>query len=203
MGTLKITVDKVKTFRPTLLFCILFVFGTVRSAMDGSSIVMVGILAGIVPYMSVYKRWPEAPAGASRLQDAISSYLMSMILMLCYLGWMCLVGAIAAQVNPGYEFYSRYLEFLLLGMSTDVVFVCVMAPISKALAASVRLIPAIVLINFQIVFILLCWLYLPPLPIEGCFGCLVFMVFLATVTCGYVAMTFKEGGPRETGQSSE
>ena len=87
---LSLVFKKLKAFRPTVPSLILFLLASYRTVTSGDSIQLVGVCAAIVPFICQFKNFPRAE-DASPVKDVISNYLLNLILMLLYLGWVLLL----------------------------------------------------------------------------------------------------------------
>ena len=182
---LKLIATRLRSFRPTPVAAVLFVIATVRMAMAGSSAALVGVCAGIVPYMCVYGRWPQRPnipeegaLPANMLVDWLSGLALSAL----YLVWMLAVTLIASAVNPFYEAFDLFAPTLALAATSDVVFVSTIYPIGSMLPKGARLLPAIVIVNAQLAFMGLdaaCGIAAQPWALDACAG---FSALVAFVT---------------------
>lgn len=185
----KLLASRLRSFRPTPIAAILFVIATARMAMTGSSAALVGVCAGIVPYMCVYGRWdrhPDGPGEGSQPAGMLADWLCGLLLSAIYLAWMLGVAHAASAINPFYEPFELFVPAIALAIAGDVVFVSTVYPVSALLPKSVRLLPAIVLVNAQLAFMLLdatCGIAAHPWVLSACAG---FSALVAVVTAGLI-----------------
>ena len=85
---LTLTLQKLKKVRMTIPSIVLLVLASYRTLSSGDSIQLVGVCAAIVPFFCIFKNFPEADREVPPIQDVISSYILTLILMVVYLGWI-------------------------------------------------------------------------------------------------------------------
>lgn len=85
---LTLTLQKLKKVRMTIPSIVLLVLASYRTLTSGDSIQLVGVCAAIVPFFCIFKNFPEADREVTPIQDVISSYILTLILMVVYLGWI-------------------------------------------------------------------------------------------------------------------
>ena len=143
---LSLVFEKLKTFRFTLPSLVLLVLASYRTLTSGDSIQLVGVCAAIVPFICQFKNFPthsDIPA----LQDVISSYILNMILMVLYLGWILLLTWIGRTFFPAYIPNPYFKEMLFLAIAADVVFISAVIPVCRELNPMQRMIPGLILTN--------------------------------------------------------
>lgn len=151
---LSLVIEKLKKFRFTLPSLILLVLASFRTVSSGDSIQLVGVCAAIVPFICQFKRFPKAE-GASALQDVISSYLLNLVLMVLYLGWILLLTWAGQTFNPGYIPNPHFIDLLFIAIAADVVFISAVVPVCRELAPMQRMIPGLILTNALLFFMMM------------------------------------------------
>lgn len=145
---------KMKGFRPTVPSLILFVLASFRTVTSGDSIQLVGVCAAIVPFICQFKNFPT-DQNAPALQDVISSYLLNLILMVLYLGWILLLTWAGQAFNPGYITNPHFTEMLFIAIAADVVFISAVIPVCRELTPFQRMIPGLILTNALLFFMMM------------------------------------------------
>ena len=143
---LSLVAKKFKAFRPTVPSLILFLLASYRTVTSGDSIQLVGVCAAIVPFICQFKNFPvnkDVPA----LQDVISSYILNLILMVLYLGWILLLTWAGKRFNPGYVVNPHFRDMLFIAIGADVVFISSVIPVCRELNPFQRMIPGLILTN--------------------------------------------------------
>ena len=151
---LRMVIQKLKAFRPTIPSLILFILASYRTITSGDSIQLVGVCAAIVPFICQFKNFSvnrEAPA----VQDVISSYVVNLILMVAYLGWVLLLTWGGQKFNPGYVVNPHFTEMLCIAMAADVVFISAVIPVCRELTPFQRMIPGLILTNALLFFMMM------------------------------------------------
>lgn len=151
---LSLVIQKLKAFRPTLPSLVLFVLASYRTISSGDSIQLVGVCAAIVPFICQFKNFNtnrDVPA----VQDVISSYLMNLILMLLYLGWILLLTWAGRKFNPAYIPNPHFTEMLFIAIAADVVFLSSVIPVCRELQPMQRMIPGLILTNALLFFMMM------------------------------------------------
>lgn len=151
---LSLVIEKLKKFRFTLPSLILLVLASYRTVSSGDSIQLVGVCAAIVPFICQFKNFPKAE-GVSALQDVISSYLLNLILMVLYLGWVLLLTWAGQTFNPGYIPNPHFTDLLFIAIAADVVFISAVVPVCRDLAPMQRMIPGLILTNALLFFMMM------------------------------------------------
>lgn len=147
---LRLVFQKLKAFRPTIPSLILFLLASYRTVTSGDSIQLVGVCAAIVPFICQFKNFSvnrDVPA----VQDVVSSYLLNLILMALYLGWILLLTWVGHAFNPHYIPNLHFKEMLFVAIAADVVFVSSIVPVCRELTPFQRMIPGLVLTNALLV----------------------------------------------------
>ena len=151
---LSLVAKKFKAFRPTVPSLILFLLASYRTVTSGDSIQLVGVCAAIVPFICQFKNFPvnkDVPA----LQDVISSYLLNLILMVLYLGWILLLTWAGSSFNPNYVPNPYFTEMLFIAIGADVVFISSVIPVCRELNPFQRMIPGLILTNALLFFMMM------------------------------------------------
>lgn len=151
---LSLVAKKFKAFRPTVPSLILFLLASYRTVTSGDSIQLVGVCAAIVPFICQFKNFPvnkDVPA----VQDVISSYILNLILMVLYLGWILLLTWAGSSFNPNYVANPYFTEMLFIALGADVVFISSVIPICRELNPFQRMIPGLILTNALLFFMMM------------------------------------------------
>ena len=88
---LTLILQKLRKVRLSIPAMVLLVLASYRTLTSGDAIQLVGVCAAIVPFFCVFKNFPQADKETSAITDVISSYLVTLILMLVYLAWILLL----------------------------------------------------------------------------------------------------------------
>ena len=189
---LSLVIQKLRKFRFTLPSLILLVLASYRTICSGDSIQLVGVCAAIVPFICQFKNFPTDP-NAPAIQDVISSYLLNLILMVLYLGWILLL------TWAGQTFYSNYIpnphfvEMLFIAIAADVVFISAVIPVCRELKPMQRMIPGLILTNALLFFMMMASSFvktttLTNIPVIACGFCVLVMVLtFSMILAGYTA----------------
>ncbi len=151
---LSLVIGKLKKFRFTVPSLILLVLASYRTVTSGDSIQLVGVCAAIVPFICQFKNFPtdkEQPA----VKDVISSYILNLILMALYLGWILLLTWAGQKFNPGYIPNPHFVDMLFIAIAADVVFISAVVPVCRELTPFQRMIPGLILTNALLVFMMM------------------------------------------------
>lgn len=151
---LSLVIQKLKTFRFTIPSLVLLVLASYRTICSGDSIQLVGVCAAIVPFICQFKNFPtdkEAPA----VQDVLSSYLLNLILMVLYLGWVLLLTWAGQTFNPNYIPNPHFTEMLFIAIAADVAFISAVIPVCRELTPFQRMIPGLILTNALLFFMMM------------------------------------------------
>lgn len=151
---MSLVAKKFKAFRPTVPSLILFLLASYRTVTSGDSIQLVGVCAAIVPFICQFKNFPvnkDVPA----LQDVISSYILNLILMVLYLGWILLLTWAGSSFNPNYVPNPYFTEMLFIAIGADVVFISSVIPVCRELTPFQRMIPGLILTNALLFFMMM------------------------------------------------
>ena len=151
---LLLVINKLKKFRFTVPSLILLVLASYRTITSGDSIQLVGVCAAIVPFICQFKNFPtnkDVPA----IKDVISSYLLNLILMVLYLGWILLLTWAGKTFNPNYIINPHFTEMLFIAIAADVAFISAVIPVCRDLQPMQRMIPGLVLTNALLIFMMM------------------------------------------------
>jgi len=151
---LSLVMEKLKKFRFTIPSLILLVLASYRTIGSGDSIQLVGVCAAIVPFICQFKNFPKAE-GVPAVKDAISSYIMNLILMVLYLGWIRLLTWAGQRFNPNYISNPYFTEMLFIAIAADVVFISSVIPVCRELQPMQRMIPGLILTNALLFFMMM------------------------------------------------
>ena len=145
---------KLKQFRFTVPSLILLVLASYRTFTSGDSIQLVGVCAAIVPFICQFKNFP-VNRDVLALQDVISSYILNLILMVLYLGWILLLTWAGKRFNPGYVVNPHFRDMLFIAIGADVVFISSVIPVCRELTPFQRMIPGLILTNALLFFMMM------------------------------------------------
>ena len=151
---LSLVIQKLKKFRPTIPSLVLFVLASYRTVTSGDSIQLVGICAAIVPFICQFQNFPKDES-APALKDVISSYLLNLLLMVLYLGWVLLLSWAGRTFIPGYIANPHFKDMLFIAIAADVVFISAVIPVCRELTPFQRMIPGLILTNALLFFMMM------------------------------------------------
>ena len=187
---LLLVIEKLKKFRFTVPSLILLVLASYRTFTSGDSIQLVGVCAAIVPFICQFKNFPvnkDVPA----IKDVISSYILNLILMVLYLGWVLLLTWAGQTFNPGYISNPHFTEMLFIAIAADVVFSSSVIPVCWNLKPTQRMIPGLVLTNALLFFMMMAFSFvktttLTNIPVIAMGFCALVMVLtFSMIFAGY------------------
>lgn len=187
---LPLVFQKLKKFRMTVPSLILLALASYRTLTSGESIQLVGVCAAIVPFICQFKNFPKAEE-VSPVKDVISSYLLNLILMALYLGWVLLLTWIGSRFFPSYVPNPHFTEMLFIAIAVDVAFISAVIPVCRDLKPMQRMIPGLVLTNAMLVFMMMAASFvkttaLTNIPAIACGFCgLVVALTLGMIFAGY------------------
>ena len=150
----RLVFQKLKAFRPTIPSLILFLLASYRTISSGDSIQLVGVCAAIVPFIFQFKNFninKDVPA----VTDVISSYILNLILMMLYLGWILLLTWAGRCFNPNYISNPHFMQMLFIAIAADVAFISAVVPVCRELTAFQRMIPGLILTNALLFFMMM------------------------------------------------
>lgn len=151
---LQLVLKKLKKFRMTIPSLVLLVIASVRAVSAGESIQLAGVCAAIVPFICQFKNFTVAE-DVSPMKDVISSYILNLLLMVLYLGWILLLTWVGNTFNPGYVANPYFTEMLFIAIAADVVFVSAVIPVCRELKPMQRMIPGLILTNALLFFMMM------------------------------------------------
>ena len=187
---LSLVFQKLKTFRPTLPSLILFLLASYRTICSGDSIQLVGVCAAIVPFICQFKNF-STNKDVSAVKDVISSYLLNLILMALYLGWVLLLTWAGNAFNPNYIPNPHFTDLLFIAIAADVVFISSVIPLCRMLTPFQRMIPGLVLTNALLFFMIMASAFvkvaaIANIPAIACgFSGLVMILTFSMIFAGY------------------
>ena len=194
---LSLVVRKLKALRMTVPSLILLVLASCRTVSSGDSIVLVGICASVVPFICQFRNFPQAPEGTSPFQNVLSNYILNLILMVLYLGYVLLLTFIGKAVFPGYVENPYFWDLLLIALCADVVFISALIPVCHDLKPFQRLIPGIVLCNAQLIFMMMAKSYVQAIA-PGSLNVIAvgFIVLVLVLTVNFICICYLERKPK-------
>lgn len=151
---LSLVIQKLKKFRFSVPSLVLLILASYRTISSGDSIQLVGVCAAIVPFICQFKNFStneDVPA----VMDVISSYLLNLILMALYLGWVLLLTWAGRRFNPAYISNPYFTEMLFIAIAADVVFISSVIPVCRELSPFQRMIPGLILTNSLLFFMMM------------------------------------------------
>ena len=191
MGIISLTFRKLKAFRMTVPSLILLALASFRALTSGESIQLVGICASVVPFICQFKNFPREE-DASPFRDALSSYILNLILMVVYLGYMLLLTTLGSALIPSYVHNPHFGEMLMMALCANVVFISALIPICRDLQPKQRLMPGIILCNAQLVFMMMAADYVENAPENLMVICGGFIGLILLLTLGFLNMAYRE-----------
>lgn len=193
---ISLVMQKLKNFRFTVPSLILLVLASYRTVCSGESIQLVGVCAAIVPFICQFKNWPITE-NVPPIKDVISSYLLNLVLMLLYLGWILLLTWAGQGFNPNYISNPYFTQMLFLAIAADVVFISAVVPVCRCLNPMQRMIPGLILTNALLFFMMMASSFvktttLTNIPMIACGICVLVMVLtVSMVFAGFVQQKAK------------
>lgn len=151
---LSLVIQKLKKFRFSVPSLVLLVLASYRTLTSGDSIQLVGICAAIVPFICQFQNFPKDES-APALKDVISSYLLNLLLMVLYLGWVLLLSWAGRTFIPGYIANPHFKDMLFIAIAADVVFISAVIPVCRELTPFQRMIPGLILTNALLFFMMM------------------------------------------------
>ena len=183
-------IEKLKKFRFTLPSLILLVLASYRTFTSGDSIQLVGVCAAIVPFICQFKNF-HINKDISAVKDVTSSYLLNLILMVLYLGWILLLTWAGRSFNPHYISNPHFTEMFFIAIAADVVFISSVIPVCRELTPFQRMIPGLILTNALLFFMMMASSFvktatLTNIPVIAIGFCgLVIMLTFSMIFAGY------------------
>ena len=188
---LTLVMQKLRKVRMSVPAMVLLVLASYRTLTSGDSIQLVGVCAAIVPFFCIFKNFPKADKEASAIADVISSYLLTMILMLVYLAWILLLTWAGRKFNPGYIPNPYFTDMLFIAIAADIVFISAVIPVCRCLQPMQRMIPGLILTNAMLFFMIMASSFvktttLTNIPVIACGFCaLVVVLTFSMIFAGY------------------
>lgn len=188
---LTLVMQKLRKVRMSVPAMVLLVLASYRTLSSGDSIQLVGVCAAIVPFFCLFKNFPEADKEASAIADVISSYILSLILMVVYLVWILLLTWAGRQFNPGYIPNPYFTNMLFISIAADIVFISAVIPVCRCLQPMQRMIPGLILTNAMLFFMIMASSFvksttLTNIPVIACGFCALVMVLtVSMIFAGY------------------
>lgn len=188
---LKLILQKLKKVRMSVPAMVLLVLASYRTLSSGDSIQLVGVCAAIVPFFCIFKNFPKADKEVSAIQDVISSYILTMILMIVYLAWILVLTWAGQQFNPGYIPNPYFTDMLFIAIAADIVFISAVIPVCRELQPMQRMIPGLILTNAMLFFMMMASSFvetttLTNIPVIVCGFCaLVVVLTFSMIFAGY------------------
>ena len=188
---LTLIMQKLRKVRMSLPAMILLVLASYRTLTSGDSIQLVGVCAAIVPFFCIFKNFPEAEKKAGAIADTISSYLVTLILMLIYLAWILLLTWAGQRFNPGYIPNPYFTDMLFVSIAADIVFLSAVIPVCRCLQPMQRMIPGLILTNAMLFFMMMASSYVKSTTLTNIpmialgFCALVMVLTLSMIFAGY------------------
>ena len=188
---LTLILQKLRKVRMTITSLVLLALASYRTLTSGDSIQLVGVCAAIVPFFCLFKNFPEAEKECGAIQDVISSYLVTLILMLLYLAWILLLTWAGQRFNPSYIPNPHFTDMLFIAIAADIVFISAVIPVCRGLQPMQRMIPGLILTNAMLFFMMMAASFvktttLTNIPVIACGFCgLVMVLTFSMIFAGY------------------
>jgi hypothetical protein len=147
--------QKLKAFRPTIPSALLFLLASYRTLTSGDSIQLVGMCAAVVPFICQFKNFHRADDSVPAMQDVLASYLVNLVYMCIYLGWVLLLTWAGKTFLPGYVVNPDFKDMLFIAIAADVVFISAVIPVCRDLKPMQRMISGLVLTNALLFFMMM------------------------------------------------
>lgn len=155
MNLISLILQKLKAFRPTVPSAVLFLLASYRTLCSGESLQLVGICAAVVPFICQFRNFHRAEDSVPAVMDVLASYLVNLLYMCIYLGWVLLVSWAGKTFLPSYVVNPHFREMLFLAVAADVVFISAVIPVCRDLKPMQRMIPGLVLTNGLLFFMMM------------------------------------------------
>ena len=188
---LTLILQKLRKVRMSVPAMVLLALASYRTLTSGDSIQLVGVCAAIVPFFCLFKSFPEADKKDSAIADVISSYLLTLILMVVYLAWILLLTWVGQEFNPNYIPNPYFTDMLFISVAADVVFISSVIPVCRGLQPMQRMIPGLILTNAMLFFMMMAASFvkattLTNVPVLACGFCgLVMVLTFSMIFAGY------------------
>jgi hypothetical protein len=155
MNIFSLVFQKLKAFRPTIPSALLFLLASYRTLTSGDSIQLVGMCAAVVPFICQFKNFHRADDSVPAMQDVLASYLVNLVYMCIYLGWVLLLTWAGKTFLPGYVVNPDFKDMLFIAIAADVVFISAVIPVFRDLKPMQRMISGLVLTNALLFFMMM------------------------------------------------
>lgn len=191
MSMIGLVIQKLKAFHMTVPSLVLLALASYRTLTSGDSIQLVGICAAIVPFICQFKNFPRAGEDVSPVKDVFSSYILNLILMILYLGWVLLLTWVGRSLLPSYVHNPHFVQMLFIAIGADVVFISAVIPVCRDLKPMQRMVPGLVLTNGLLLFMMMASQFvktttLTNIPVIACGFCVLVLVLTAgMIFAGY------------------
>lgn len=188
---LTLILQKLRKVRMTIPSLVLLALASYRTLTSGDSIQLVGVCAAIVPFFCLFKNFPEADKKVSAIADVISSYLLTLTLMLVYLAWILLLTWAGQKFNPSYIANPYFTDMLFIAIAADIVFISSVIPVCRGLQPMQRMIPGLILTNAMLFFMMMASSFVKTtamtnIPLIACGFCALVMVLtFSMIFAGY------------------
>ncbi|MBQ3193822.1 MAG: hypothetical protein IJB59_09675 [Oscillospiraceae bacterium] len=188
---LTLILQKLRKVRMSVPAVVLLVLASYRTLTSGDSIQLVGVCAAIVPFFCIFKNFPKADKEVSAIQDVISSYIVTLVLMLVYLAWILLLTWAGQIFNPNYILNPSFTDMLFISIAADIVFISAVIPVCRELQPMQRMIPGLILTNAMLFFMMMASSFvktttLTNIPVIACGFCALVMVLtFSMIFAGY------------------
>lgn len=187
---LSLVIGKLKKFRFTVPSLVLLVLASYRTITSGDSIQLVGVCAAIVPFICQFKNFPKNE-NVPAIRDVFSSYILNLILMGLYLGWILLLTWAGQTFNPNYISNPHFVDMLFLAIGADIVFISAVVPVCRDLNPMQRMLPGLVLTNALLFFMMMASSFvkttqLTNIPLIACgFSALIIVLACSMIFAGW------------------
>ncbi len=155
MNIFSLALQKLKAFRPTIPSALLFLLASYRTLTSGDSIQLVGMCAAVVPFICQFKNFHRAEETVPAVKDVLASYIVNLLYMCIYLGWVLLLTWAGKTFLPGYVQNPNFKDMLFMAIAADVVFISAVIPVCRDLKPMQRMIPGLVLTNALLFFMMM------------------------------------------------
>lgn len=191
-------VQKLKAFRMSVPSLILLALASYRTLTSGDAIVLVGICASVVPFICQFKNFPDADKNVSAFENALSNYILNLLLMGLYLSYVLLLTWIGRTFLPSYVENPYFTDLLLIAVCANVVFISALIPICQDLKPFQRLMPGIVLCNAQLIFMMMAKSCVQTIASDSLkLYAAGFIILILALTVGFMKLCYQEKQPKQ------
>lgn len=152
MELLTQTAKKFRSLRFGPLPCVMLLLITVRTLLSGSSILLSGLCAAILPFFVQISNTPPREPNVSEWKEILSIYLLNLLLLIIGMLYLRGLTFLGSTFLVNYEPSPILNELFLLTFLCDLAFISIVVPLTYALPQQQRMILAILLINLEIGF---------------------------------------------------